>query len=143
MAAMITTPRLMYVGGGALEETGACCAKLDLERVLIVTDPVMVEIGKLEQLTARLDDAGVDYDVFSDTVPEPTDGVVEVGAAMIQNGAFDGLIALGGGSPIDTAKAMNILAAGGGAMRDYKVPHQADLGVLPLIAIPTTAGTGS
>ena len=61
----------------------------------------------------------------------------------MRKGPFDCLIGFGGGSPIDTAKAMAILASGGGKMRDYKVPVAADRGALPVIAIPTTAGTGS
>ena len=64
-------------------------------------------------------------------------------SAQLRRGDFDCLIGFGGGSPIDTAKAMAILAAGGGKMRDYKVPVAADRGALPVIAIPTTAGTGS
>ena len=64
--------------------------------------------------------------MFSDTIPEPTDTVVEAGVAVLQAGDFDCLIGFGGGSPIDTAKAMAILAAGGGKMRDYKVPVAAD-----------------
>jgi alcohol dehydrogenase class IV len=63
--------------------------------------------------------------------------------AKLRGGSFDGLVALGGGSPIDTAKAMAILAAGGGKMRSYKVPFAADAANLPIVAIPTTAGTGS
>ena len=81
--------------------------------------------------------------MFSDTVPDPTDTVIEAGVANCKRGNFDCLIGFGGGSPIDTAKAMAILAAGGGKMRDYKVPFAADKGALPVIAIPTTAGTGS
>jgi alcohol dehydrogenase class IV len=81
--------------------------------------------------------------VFSDTIPEPTDAVVEAGVRRLRDGMFDCLIGFGGGSPIDTAKAMAILAAGTGPMRDYKVPVQADHAALPVIAIPTTAGTGS
>jgi alcohol dehydrogenase class IV len=82
--------------------------------------------------------------VFSDTVSDPTDTVIEAGVAELRNGGkFDCLIGFGGGSPIDTAKAMAILAAGGGKMRDYKAPVAADNATLPIIAIPTTAGTGS
>jgi alcohol dehydrogenase class IV len=81
--------------------------------------------------------------VFSDTVPDPTDTVIEAGVVELNKGNFDCLIGFGGGSPIDTAKAMAILAAGGGKMRDYKAPFAADKGALPIIAIPTTAGTGS
>ena len=85
--------------------------------------------------------------VFSDTVPDPTDTVVEAGVAELNKGDFDCLIGFGGGSPIDTAKAMAILAAGAkegrAKMRDYKAPFAADSGKMPVIAIPTTAGTGS
>ena len=90
-----------------------------------------------------LNAAGIAVTVFSDTVPDPTDTVIEAGVAELRRGNFDCLIGFGGGSPIDTAKAMAILAAGGGKMRDYKVPVAADRGALPVIAIPTTAGTGS
>ena len=80
--------------------------------------------------------------MFSETIPEPTDPIVEAGVQRIAP-QHDCLLAFGGGSPIDTAKAMAILAAGGGKMRDYKAPAAADIAALPLIAIPTTAGTGS
>ena len=66
--------------------------------------------------------------MFSDTVPDPTDTVIEAGVVELSKGDFDCLIGFGGGSPIDTAKAMAILAAGGGKMRDYKAPFAADQG---------------
>ncbi len=118
-------------------------ARLGLSRPLIVTDPFMVSSGLLERLTLPLRDAGIAFDVFSDTIPEPTDLIVEAGVKRIAPDQHDCLLAFGGGSPIDTAKAMTILAAGGGKMRDYKTPAIADNAALPLIAIPTTAGTGS
>ncbi len=99
--------------------------------------------GMLERLTGLLDRADIAWQAFSDTVPDPTTTVVEAGAAILAEGGFDGLVALGGGSPIDTAKAMAILAANGGRIRDYKVPNAIPKPGLPLIAIPTTAGTGS
>jgi alcohol dehydrogenase class IV len=135
-------PRIMEIGAGAVGRTAAVLARLGLSRPLIVTDPFMVSSGLLELLTAPLWEAGISFDVFSDTVPEPTDLVVEAGVKRISP-VHDCLIAFGGGSPIDTAKAMAILSAGGGRMRDYKVPAQADVANLPVIAIPTTAGTGS
>ncbi len=133
----------MYIGGDALTSIGDCLAKLDMRNPLIVTDPFMAQSGKIEALTDQLDEAGLHYRVFSDTVPEPTTDVIDAGVALLAQADFDGLIAFGGGSPIDTAKAINILAAGGGQMRDYKVPAQPNMPVMPLIAIPTTAGTGS
>jgi alcohol dehydrogenase class IV len=137
-------PRFMDIGGGAVARAPALLARLGLSRPLIVTDPFMVSSGLIERLTGPLHDAGIKFDMFSETIPEPTDTVVEAGILQIQP-HHDCLFAFGGGSPIDTAKAMAILAAGGpGAkMRDYKVPASADTAALPLIAIPTTAGTGS
>ena len=86
-----------------------------------------------------LDAAGIVVSVFSDTVRD-SDRHGDRGRrrASCSRGDFDCLIGFGGGSPIDTAKAMAILAAGGGKMRDYKVPFAADRGALPVIAIPTT-----
>ena len=72
MAAMITTPRLMAVGGGALAELPSMLAQLGLARPLIVTDPYLVSSGHLERATANLDRSQVPWTVFSDTVPDPT-----------------------------------------------------------------------
>jgi alcohol dehydrogenase class IV len=69
--------------------------------------------------------------------------VIEAGAGIIEDGDFDSLVAIGGGSSIDTAKGMSVLAANGGTMRDYKVPNEIAKPGLPIVAIPTTAGTGS
>ena len=135
-------PRIMEIGCGSVARVASVLERLGLTRPLIVTDPFMVSSGMLERLTAPLREAGIVFDVFSETVPEPTDVIVEAGVQRMEP-AHDCLIAFGGGSPIDTAKAMGILAAGGGQMRDYKAPALADISKLPLIAIPTTAGTGS
>ncbi len=136
-------PRVIEIGGGAVARAAALLARFGLRRPLIVTDPFMVSSGLVERLTASLDAAGIAWGLFSDTIPEPTDTVVEAGVLRLREADYDSLIAFGGGSPIDTAKAMTILASGGGKMRDYKVPASADAAALPLIAIPTTAGTGS
>ncbi len=141
--ALITHPRLMAIGAGAHAEVAGVMAKIGFSRPLIVTDGYMVESGVLDRIAGVLDAAGIAWSAFSDTVPDPTTDVVEAGAATLRNGGFDGMIALGGGSPMDTAKAMGVLATRGGAMRDYKVPNQVDRTDYPLIAIPTTAGTGS
>jgi alcohol dehydrogenase class IV len=143
MAAIITTPRLMAVGGGALAELPSMLARLGLTRPLIVTDPFLVSSGHLDRATGYLDRAGVPWKVFSDTVPDPTTAVVESGALRLAEGDFDSLVAIGGGSSIDTAKGMSVLFANGGKMRDYKVPAEIPKVGLPIVAIPTTAGTGS
>jgi alcohol dehydrogenase class IV len=139
----IVSPRLVSVGGGSVGQIAAVLEKFGLRRPLVVTDPFMVASGHVRRCLDPLQAAGIQAEVFSDTVPDPTDTVVETGVARLRGGNFDCLIGFGGGSPIDTAKAMAILAAGGGKMRDYKVPVAADRGALPIIAIPTTAGTGS
>ena len=148
MIASLVSPRIMVVGGGAVAQTAELLAKLGLSRPLVVTDPFMVSSGLVRRCLDPLAAAGVIADVFSDTVPEPTDTVIEAGVARLSGHAYDCLIGFGGGSPIDTAKAMAILAHGRltapeSLMRDYKVPVAADAAGLPVIAIPTTAGTGS
>lgn len=143
MIATITTPKLMYIGGGAVGNLASCLEKLGVSNPLVVTDPFMVESGKINCVSDALDSAGIPYGCFSETIPDPTTDVIKTGVVLLQEGKHDGLIAFGGGSPMDTAKAMNILAAGGGEMRDFKVPNVPEMPVLPLVAIPTTAGTGS
>lgn len=137
------SPRLLLVSAGAVRQIAEVLAKFGLSRPLVVTDPFMVSSGHVRNCLDPLSAADVPVTIFSDTVPDPTDTVIEAGVAVLNDGDFDCLIGFGGGSPIDTAKAMAILAAGGGKMRDYKAPFTADKGALPVIAIPTTAGTGS
>ena len=143
MSATIFGPRIMLIGGGAIGRTPEVLGKLGVTRPLIVSDPFMVSSGMIAALTGPLEEAGIRHGVFSDTVPDPTTTVVEAGVAVFAGGGYDGLIGFGGGSPMDTAKAMNILAAHGGRMRDYKVPNGVDTAAVPLVCIPTTAGTGS
>jgi len=145
MSFTLVAPRCMIVGGGAVAEIAALLGRLGLSRPLVVTDPFMVASGLLRRCLDPLLDAGLQPAVFSDTIPEPTDTVVEAGTAFLRRGGFDCLIGFGGGSPIDTAKAMAILAAAGptAKLRAFKVPFAADHAALPVIAIPTTAGTGS
>ncbi len=148
MLATLVHPRIMMVGGGAVRELPGVLAKLGLSRPLVVTDPYMVSSGLVRRCLDPMEAAGLHPAVFSDTVPEPTDVVIDAGAALLAAGSYDCLVGFGGGSPIDTAKAMTILASGrasgaGKHMRDFKVPVAADAAALPVIAVPTTAGTGS
>ncbi len=143
MTVAIASPRLILAGGGSVTQVAELLGKFGLSRPMVVTDPVMVSTGLIANCLAPLDAAGIGAEVFSDTVPDPTDAVVEAGVAALGRGSFDCLIGFGGGSPMDTAKAIAILAASGGKMRDSKVPIAADRAALPVIAIPTTGGTGS
>src|SRR6266481_1899122 len=143
MIPLITTPRLMAVGGGAVAELPSMLGRLGLAIPLIVTDPFLERSGHLERATAYLDRAQIPWTVFSDTVADPTTAVVEAGTRRLAEGHFDSLVAIGGGSSIDTAKGMSVLAANGGQMRDYKVPAEIPQAGPPVVAVPTTAGTGS
>jgi len=143
MAALITTPRLLSVGGGALAELPALMARFGLKHPLIVTDPFIAKSGILDKATDLLDGATMAWGVFQDTVSDPTTEVIDIGVEKLREAPYDSLVAIGGGSPIDTAKGMSVLHANGGAMRDYKVPNDIPKIGLPIIAIPTTAGTGS
>ncbi|MBC9175487.1 iron-containing alcohol dehydrogenase [Pseudoroseomonas ludipueritiae] len=141
----LVAPRKLLIGGGALAKLPALLAEFGLSRPLLVTDPWMVSSGTVERALAPLKGAGIATSVFSETVPDPTDTVVQAGVEALRAGDFDCLIGFGGGSPMDTAKAIAILAAAapGQSMRDFKVPASADRAALPVICVPTTAGTGS
>jgi alcohol dehydrogenase class IV len=146
--APVVSPRFLLVGGGAVSQIAEVLAKFGLSRPLVVTDPFMVSSGLVRRCLDPLTASGIVAETFSDTVPEPTDTVVDAGVARLQGRGYDCLIGFGGGSPIDTAKAMSILAHGratgaGQRMRDFKVPVAADAAALPIVAVPTTAGTGS
>lgn len=143
MMTTVMTPRLMLIGGGAVQEIGGVLKRLGVAKPMIVSDAFMASSGVLAKVTDAITKAGLSFGVFTDTVPDPTDHVVDKGLAALKAGDYDGLVAVGGGSPMDTAKAIAILEAGGGHMRDYKVPNLADHANLPIICVPTTAGTGS
>ncbi|NKC31302.1 iron-containing alcohol dehydrogenase [Falsiroseomonas selenitidurans] len=145
MVVSLVAPRLMVMGGGAVAKLGEVLGQLGLSRPLVVTDPFMLSSGLLERALEPLRQAGMVPAVFSETVPDPTDTVIAAGVAVLAAGEYDCLVGFGGGSPMDTAKAMAILAAApaGARMRDFKVPAAANRGAVPIICVPTTAGTGS
>lgn len=142
MTATIHLPRILRVGAGASQTLVGTLAELGLVRPLLVTDPFLVQQGFSERLLAPLVEAGISCGMFGDCVPDPTTDSVDACLNVLRAGDYDCLVALGGGSSLDTAKAVSVLALHGGAMRDYKVPAVVSSG-LPVIAIPTTAGTGA
>lgn len=145
MTTSFVSPRLLMIGGGAVGRLAEVLGQFGLSRPLVVTDPWMVSSGTVEKALAPLRAAGMAPALFAETVPDPTDTVVEAGVAVMKAGDYDCLVGFGGGSPMDTAKAMAILgaAAPGAKIRDFKVPAQANRAALPVICVPTTAGTGS
>jgi alcohol dehydrogenase class IV len=135
-------------GLGATEEIAHDARRLGLGKVLVVTDRHIAELGLPARIAALLGEEGIKADVYDGTEVEPTDRSMEEAAEYARQKEFDGLIAVGGGSAIDTCKAVNLLTMYPAPIRDYinkpvgkGVPVPGPL--KPLIAVPTTAGTGS
>jgi alcohol dehydrogenase class IV len=143
MSTQIILPRILEIGAGAGRKIGSIVKDMNCQRPLIVTDKIMLQLGYVERVQNDLRAMNIDSDVFDDTVQEPTTRSIEAGVELVKNGQYDVIIGLGGGSPIDSAKAISILGKYGGQMRDYKFPRLVTEPGLPIIAIPTTAGTGS
>ncbi len=143
MAHQIILPRTMQIGKDASKQITETLASLNCSKPLLITDNVMVELGYADRITSYLAEHSIALDVFSDTVPEPTVASILAGVEALRAKPYDCIIALGGGSPIDSAKAIGILGKYGGEMRDYKFPRVVNEEGLPIIAVPTTAGTGS
>src|SRR5690606_8226355 len=143
MSHSILLPRIMEVGRDACQKLPTILDSLGIKKPLIITDEMMVKLGYVDKLQTILKEVQITADVFSDTMPEPTESSIESGVQQVRHQEYDGLIALGGGRPIDSAKAISILGKFGGVINDYKFPRQVNEAGLPIIAIPTTAGTGS
>lgn len=139
----LTLPRMIRLGGGMLAETGQALALLGLRAPTIITDRFLLSSGGVARVQGVLEQAGLKVSVFADAVPDPTTDSVDAAAAFVRAQKSDCVVGFGGGSPIDTAKAASVLALRPGPMRALKAPHQENAPGLPIIAIPTTAGTGS
>lgn len=131
-------------GNGIVEQLPVKLREFDNDRILIVTDKGIRQAGLLDPLERRLANAGFHVTVFDDVEPDPGLDTVHRGAAFFKEQRSNFIVALGGGSPMDTAKGIRILADHGGNVRDYvglnKVPGRSSI---PLVTIPTTSGTGS
>jgi alcohol dehydrogenase class IV len=140
---VIVLPRIMRIGAGTLNELPEALAQMGLVSPVILTDAFLAQSGPLERLLSILHGAGMPARAYSEVIADPTVGSVDAAVAFVKEGDHDCVIGFGGGSSIDTAKAVAVLAARGGAMRALKAPHREDQPGLPIVAIPTTAGTGS
>lgn len=136
-------PRHIHLGGGALEQLGALIDVLQLHRPLVVTDPFLVASGAAQRVMNLLSAAGKTPALFDRTVADPTTASLTQGVAALLEHRADCVVGFGGGSPMDTAKALAVLAVQPGPMRRFKAPNNYAGPALPIIAIPTTAGSGS
>lgn len=141
--AAINLPRVIRAGGGALAELPDAMAQCGLSRPFVVTDAFLVQSGMVARMLEVLDGAGIAATVFDATVPDPTVAVVEQALGALREAECDCVIGFGGGSPIDTSKAIAALALEPRAVQSMKAPATTDVPGLPIIAVPTTAGTGS
>ena len=139
----IILPKFMNIGGGKITSVTDVLKNINCKNPLIITDKTMVRLNIIEPLEKALTDMQIRYKIFDDTMPEPTAKSIENGVSTLRDGSFDCIIAFGGGSPIDSAKAISLLATKGCLIEDYKFPFINLENNIPIIAIPTTAGTGS
>ena len=130
-------------GGGSVQRTGIFVRNLGSLRPMVVTDRGIADAGHLDQVLQSLSAAGVEWSAFMGVEENPTTDTVDACVAAARAHQADLLIGLGGGSSMDTAKGCNFLLTNGGRMSDYHGTGKATRPMLPLIAIPTTAGTGS
>lgn len=137
-------PRTRVVfGAGALERLGEIARELGFRRTLLVADHGMIASGHVDEARAVLESAGLDLFRFHDFESNPNTLMVEAGREFAAPLGIDSIIGFGGGSSLDCAKAINFLLTNGGDMRDYLGYGKAANALLPMIAVPTTAGTGS
>ena len=141
-------PTSIRVGEQRLSELGACCADLNIQNPLLVTDPGLADLPILEQALAACTSGGLNCSVFSEIQPNPTGTNVEQGVSVFKDGGHDGVIAFGGGSALDAGKAIALMARQKISIWDLEDIGdnwtRADAqGIAPVVAVPTTAGTGS
>ncbi|MEH6725768.1 MAG: iron-containing alcohol dehydrogenase [Hyphomicrobiales bacterium] len=141
---VVCAPRHMLVGKGAFDDVALILKKIgDIRNPLIVTDKFMTSSGVAGRLQKLLQASGISSGVFDDVMPDPTDDVVLAGVSLVDKNGYDAVIGLGGGSPIDAGKAIAVMAINSRDIQDYRPPSQFNGKSLPMLAIPTTAGTGS
>ena len=130
-------------GPGCVAELGEQVRQLGCQRVLISTDPGIIAVGHTQRVQEVLEGAGCEVAIFSGVHENPTTEDVEAGTQLAKQFQPDLIVGLGGGSSMDCAKGINFLCTNGGQMKDYWGEGKATQEMLPMIAVPTTAGTGS
>ena len=136
-------PKTLITGNGAIAKIGEEARKLRATKVLIITDPGVAGTGTMSQVEEPLHAAGLKTGVFDKAVPEPPMGSVDEIVRFAEKGKYDCIVGFGGGSAIDVAKMVAVLVGSGARVEDYVGIDQVPKKGLPIIAVPTTAGTGS
>ncbi len=136
-------PPVLITGSGSSEKVGEESKKLGVNKSLIVTDEVLSKLGMLENIKKALSENKIQFAVYDKITTEPTVDYVKEGLKFYKENGCDFLLSVGGGSALDTAKAISIMLTNPGSIEDYKGLGKVTKGGVPLIAIPTTGGTGS
>ncbi len=142
-AFQFSVPVNIEVGQGSVEKLPEIAKKMKGSHALIITGPTITKMGWTDRVVAGLKQEGILADVFKDVEANPSVDTVEKAAKMFADCGADFIVAFGGGSPMDVAKAVAVVAKYGGKVTDYEGAHKVPGKVIPTIAIPTTAGTGS
>ena len=143
MISQFNVPATVITGAGASRELAPQLARLGARRVLLVTDAFMESSGLAEVFVRAMEGAGIRVALFAGVQPDPTDANVRDGLRVFGGKQCDAIVALGGGSPIDAAKAIAVLATNSEPLSQYQGYHKVPKAGAPLVVIPTTAGTGS
>ncbi len=133
----------MVCGAGAIERLGELAGELGMRRALVVTDPGIIEAGHVERGLNALRAANIETHLFDGAHENPTTDEIDAGLKIAKRYEPELLVGLGGGSSMDCAKGINFVYSNGGTMHDYHGVGKALKPMLPMIAVPTTAGTGS
>jgi len=136
-------PTRIVFGSGKLDDLGALARDLGAKRVLVVSDPGIIAAGHVPRGVQSLERAGLTVALFDGVAENPTTEHVETGVAFAKDVRPELIVGLGGGSSMDCAKGINFVYSCGGRMQDYWGEGKATCPLLPMIAVPTTAGTGS
>ena len=143
MISQFNVPATVITGAGASRELAPQLLRLGARCVLLVTDAFMESTGLAEVFVRAMEGAGIRVALFSGVQPDPTDANVRDGLRVYVGKQCDAIVALGGGSPIDAAKAIAVLATNAEPLSQYQGYHKVPKAGAPLVVIPTTAGTGS
>ena len=143
MSAQFNLPSTIVCGGGAISELSSQLKRLGASRVLIVTDEFMVRSGLIARVEADLRAGELSSFLSAGVQPDATEENVHAGLAQFRAANADVIVAIGGGSPIDCAKAIALLTTNPAPLSLYMGRHKVPRAGAPLVAIPTTAGTGS
>jgi len=135
-------PEIIF-GRGSLNYAGQCALRLGAKKVLLVSDSGIEKAGWVQQLIDILKKEGIEWVYYPGVTSNPRDFEVEQGAEFYREKGADVIIAIGGGSPMDTAKGIAIIASNGGKIRDYEGANRVSRPLPPMVLITTTAGSGS